>query len=86
MRKIFDRFLKKLVFAVGVVIKTLLMVQGFDSRAGQIGRRVADVAMFFLHDYVVSALSRGDGSRRSLHASVLCREYNEDLIFIFTVG
>ena len=39
----------------------------------------------FLRSCVALALSRGDGPRHLLHASVKYREYNEDLIFFLTL-
>ena len=53
----------------------------FDSRAGQI-QRLATVATF-LRSCVAQALSSGDVSRNSLHASAKYGEYNEDLIYFF---
>ena len=43
---------------------------GFDSRADQIGQsRNGESRATFLRSCAVQALSRGDGSRHSLHAS-----------------
>ena len=42
--------------------------QGFKSRVGQIGQRLATAATF-LRSCVAQALSRGDGLRNSLHVS-----------------
>ena len=38
-------------------------------------------AAFFLQSCVAQAVTRGDGPRHSLHASVYYHEYNEGLIF-----
>ena len=45
------------------------------------GRVKSDTVLTFLQSCVVQALSRGDGSRHLLHASMQYRENNEDLIF-----
>ena len=48
----------------------------------QCRQRFATVASF-LQSCVAQALSRGDGTRHSSHASALHGEYDEDLIFLF---
>ena len=59
---------------------------GFDSRVGQIAaltqyhQRLATAANFF-RSCIAYALSRGNGSRHSLHVSEKYREYNENFIF-----
>ena len=58
--------------------------QGFDSplvESSQCRQRLATAAIF-LWSCVVQALSRGDGSRHSEHASTECHEYSEDLKFL----
>ena len=49
-------------------------------RSSESRQRLAIVATF-VRNCVTQALSRGDGPRHSLHASVYYCEYNEDLIF-----
>ena len=49
-------------------------------KSTQCRQRLATVATF-LPSSVAQALSRGDDSRNSLHASAQYGEYNEDLIF-----
>ena len=60
---------------------------GFDFRAGQIRRRVANSSpplRYFFRDRscVTQALSCGDGPRNSLQAWTLSGEYNGGLILI----
>ena len=57
--------------SLGEMVKDI-SVRGFDSRAGQISynpQQLANAAMF-LRSCVAQVLSRGDGPRYSLHASV----------------
>ena len=69
-----------LFWHIGVVVKDIAVgVQrlGLDSRSGQIGHNDATAAVF-LRSCIVQALSRGDRSRRPLHALAFYRECNED--------
>ena len=59
--------------SVGKLIAVDVRGLRFDSQARQIGHSVAHglaIAAMFLRSCVVQALSRVDGSRHSLHASV----------------
>ena len=57
---------------VGAVLTDIVIAEGglrFNYQAGQIGHSVAKDSVMFLRSCVAQALSRGDGSRHSLHAS-----------------
>ena len=68
-----------------VAKRTLSVREGWGSilwlvKSAQCRQQLAIVATF-LGSCVTQAISRGDGSRHSLHASAYSREYNEDLFF-----
>ena len=69
-----------------VVKRTLSVREAWGSIPGSVKsaqcRQPLATDATFLRSRVAKALSRGDGPRRSLHASVYYREYNEDLILM----
>ena len=71
--------------AVSSVAKRMLSVREVwgsipgPVKSTQCRQRLATVATF-LRSCVAQALSRGDGTRNSLHASAYYGEYNDDLI------